>query len=310
MTMRNESGRGMHMALLMLAALALLLLSACETTPVQPEPEPEPEPEPVAVEEPPPPPPPPATLQQAVDFLDLGNIEAAEDVLERIIEQSPGSRIARRFLDQIRVDPLEAMGSAYSEVEVQPGESLSVIAHRELGDSLQFFALARYNAIAIPRRLAPGMTVRIPDSLRPAEVDAPLMDTVWEEPLVEADPVSAEEPLEDDEDLVTRRRAEVLYAEGLNERQAGNLYLALSRFEEARELDPSLETASAAADATRVELVAALHEQAVALYRDQQIVDAISNWEEAIALDPDFEPAHVNLERARAVLRRLEELED
>ncbi len=296
---------------LLVVMMVLLLVSACETMPTQPDPEPVPEPEPEVVEvAEPEPSPPPATLQQAVDFLDLGNIEAAEDVLERILERSPGSRIARRFLDQIRTDPIEAMGTDYTEVEVQPGESLSVIAHRELGDSLQFFALARYNAIAVPRRLASGMIIRIPEGLQAAPVQVPATDITWDEPGVGRDEVPVDDQPVDEEALARQRRADVLYAEGLNERQAGNLYLAISRFEDALQLDPALVTAAEAAQATRAELVNTLHEQAVSMYREQRIADAIASWEEAIELDPEFEPAQVNLERARAVQRRLQELDE
>ncbi|MCC5866241.1 MAG: LysM peptidoglycan-binding domain-containing protein [Wenzhouxiangella sp.] len=298
-------------ALLLLLLMAYLV--ACQTIPVEAEPEPEPEPEPptTAVEPEPQPEAPPATLQNAVDLLDLGEVDEAEAVLVRILERTPGSRIARRLLGQIQSDPIELMGADYDVVEVQAGESLSVIAHRELGDSLQFFALARYNGITVPRRLAPGMVVRIPRQLRPK----PAVDTEAESVTVsvesgnEAAAQLAEELPGDDEALARKRRAGVLYAEGLSERQAGNYYLAISRFDQAVELDPDLAEASQAAAATRAELVERLHEQALGLYRDQRIDESIALWEEAVALNPEFEPAQVNLERARAVQRRLRELD-
>ncbi len=308
--MNKQSDRRCQPRLLAAVLALLVLATACETMPTQVEAEPDPAPEPEVVEAPPAPaPPPPATLQQAVDFLDLGEIAAAEDVLERILDTSPASRIARRFLDQIRSDPLESMGTDYQEVQVQPGESLSVIAHRELGDSLQFFALARYNDIAVPRRLAPGMIVRIPDRLRSEPAAMPAVDIEWEDSPAEVEEADVAAAVETQEELVNQRRAGVLYAEGLNERQAGNLYLALSRFEEAIGLDPALASAAEAARATRNELVARLHELAVSQYRDQQIDDAIASWEEALQLDPAFEPARVNLDRARAVQQRLRELD-
>lgn len=297
-------------------ALVLLLLmaclAACQTIPVEAEPEPEPEPPPPAMEPEPQPESPPATLQQAVDLLDLGEVDEAEAVLVRILERTPGSRIARRLLGQIQSDPIELMGADYDVVEVQAGESLSVIAHRELGDSLQFFALARYNGIAVPRRLAPGMEVRIPRQLRPEPAIATEAESVTvsvESGDETAAAQLAEEQPVDDEALARKRRAGVLYAEGLSERQAGNHYLAISRFEQAVELDPDLAEASQAAAATRAELVERLHEQALGLYRDQRIDESIALWEEAVTLNPEFEPAQVNLERARAVQRRLRELD-
>ena len=49
---------------------------------------------------------------------------------------------------------------------VQRGDSLSVIAQREIGDAMQFFALARYNDIPAPRRMSPGIVLKIPRSLK------------------------------------------------------------------------------------------------------------------------------------------------
>jgi tetratricopeptide (TPR) repeat protein len=108
----------------------------------------------------------PATMQVVIDLLDTGQLEQAEQELLRIIDARPGSRLALRFLEQIQVDPVDLMGEEYDEVVVERGESLSVIAHRELGDGMQFFALARYNDIAVPRRLSPGMVIKIPSNLK------------------------------------------------------------------------------------------------------------------------------------------------
>lgn len=130
---------------------------------------------------------PPETLAEVVEALDQGRVAAAEAALLRIIDQQPYSRLALRFLEQIQSDPIVLMGEAYDVVNVQPGDSLSEIAERELGDAMQFFALARYNAIQAPRQMAPGTALKIPRSLRPADGDAVSSESTPDE-LGEPDP--------------------------------------------------------------------------------------------------------------------------
>ncbi len=177
---------------LILVGLALSL-SACQVwdqlRPVQDSPPAEVEP---TVE---PPPPieqavpqalPPATLQQVIDALDRGRLDEAETALLSIIDKRPNSTLALRFLEQLQSDPLELMGEAHDTVIVQPGDSLSAIAQREFGDAMQFFALARYNGIAAPRRMAPGIELKIPRSLKQASsADSAVTEPM---PMVELEP--------------------------------------------------------------------------------------------------------------------------
>jgi len=118
----------------------------------------------------------PANLPQVVEALDRGQIKAAEATLLQIIDQQPFSTLALRFLEQIQTDPVELMGEEYDVVLVQPGDSLSEIAERELGDALQFFALARYNGIDTPRQMPPGIELKIPQRLRGGSAELPPAD--------------------------------------------------------------------------------------------------------------------------------------
>ena len=109
------------------------------------------------------------TLAAVIALLDQGELEQAEADLLQIIDQNPRSRLALRFLDQLQSDPVELMGAEHDVITVEPGDSLSMIALRELGDAMQFFALARYNGIDAPRRMAPGIELKIPHALQPSE---------------------------------------------------------------------------------------------------------------------------------------------
>jgi len=161
----------------------------------------------------------PATMQQAIDFLDAGRAEEAESVLLRIVDARPGHALALRLLEQIQSDPIALMGEPYDEIEVAPGESLSVIAARELGDSMHFFALARYNRIAVPRQLTPGMRLRIPRQLKAAPEKPP---EVQVQPLVVA-PETGEGLALTGRQLMERGRHQQALALLLAAARAGNL---------------------------------------------------------------------------------------
>ncbi len=322
---------------------------------------------------------PPSSMQQVINYLDAGQMEEAEVALLSIIDERPGSRLALRFLDQLQSDPVELMGEDYDEVTVQRGDSLSVIAQRELGDAMQFFALARYNDIPAPRRMSPGIVLKIPKSLKsppepspeetaPVVEQAPVrlpgagltlagrrlledgrdqqvisllsaganagnLDAEGEEILAAAAvnrslQLAEEEQPDDGLQLLDeigsilspaaqplldpgRRKlqSELLMAEGIRERRAGNLDRALSLFMEAAELNPDNSDLQSESANVRQVLVMQLHDQALVHYRDQQLDDAIGLWQQVHDLDPEFEPARVYLERARALKARLDELD-
>jgi hypothetical protein len=148
----------------------LVLVAGCQLL-EQREPEPEqtdPEPAPAVVTDEPTPQ--PASLHQAIDRLEDGEPDQAEQLLLAILEDRPGQPVARRLLQQIRQPPEQLLGSDYIEITVQSGDSLSLLAARHAGDSLLFHALARLNGIERPRLLQAGAVLRVP-----APVDEPAM---------------------------------------------------------------------------------------------------------------------------------------
>ncbi|MCB1889523.1 MAG: LysM peptidoglycan-binding domain-containing protein [Rhodocyclaceae bacterium] len=171
----------------LLLAACVALLAACVSTP-----EKEAEAEPVVVTPaeqaeqeaaPEPPPPPkiatPAEQQEAqrvalkvADLLEAGKIEEAHVEIERALEIDPANKLAQNFLMQLTADPVTALGETSFPYTVKSGESLSKISGRYMGDIFQFYILARYNGIAVPRLVAAGQTIRIPGD-RPVETKAP-----------------------------------------------------------------------------------------------------------------------------------------
>lgn len=147
-----------HAALL----LAVLALAGCQLLPQKPLPEPEPPivqgpPEPVAPRTG------PTRLVDAMDHLQYGRFEEAAAMIETLREASPGSPTLALLARQLDAPPAELLPGPYRILAVQPGDTLSQIAGRELGNPLLFVALARLNGIEVPRTLAVGAELRVPE---------------------------------------------------------------------------------------------------------------------------------------------------
>lgn len=117
-------------------------------------------------------------LSAAIEHLERGEQRRARAVLTRLRDSDPGSGIVERLLRQIDAPVEELLPGPYRALEVAPGDSLSLIAGRELGDPLLFYALARLNNIEAPARIPAGTQIRIPvrdrtDPAKPGRVSDP-----------------------------------------------------------------------------------------------------------------------------------------
>ena len=132
---------------------------------------PPPAPSPV-VEAPPAPAPPTGSPQKyvasALELLELGKEDEASAELQRALTLDPGHRLALNLVRQITADPVSVLGRESYMYRVQPGETLSRIAQRFMGDVHLFYILARYNDIKVPKLLSGGQLVRIPGKAPPA----------------------------------------------------------------------------------------------------------------------------------------------
>lgn len=136
------------------------------------------------------------TVSNAIELLEAGNEEQASIELQRVLQTEPGHKLAQNLLRQIKDDPVAMLGRESFSYRVQPGESLSKIAGRFLNDVHQFYVLARYNEIKVPRQLAGGQMIRVPGKApppapAPAPVPVPAPATT---PVVTAPPKPAPAP--------------------------------------------------------------------------------------------------------------------
>ncbi|WP_309642867.1 LysM domain-containing protein [Phenylobacterium sp.] len=114
--------------------------------------------------------------KRAVDLLGVGQSDVARAELLALLAEQPANAVARKLLDQIDRDPRELLGEKNYAYKVRPGDTMSTVADRLMGDGLLFYGLARYNNIVDPSQMSVGQTLLIPGVPRkvaPAKPAAP-----------------------------------------------------------------------------------------------------------------------------------------
>ncbi|MBV9842510.1 MAG: LysM peptidoglycan-binding domain-containing protein [Sphingomonadaceae bacterium] len=110
-------------------------------------------------------------IDQAIAALQDGKEKDAARELARILKKNPNDGEALLLRNSIERDPAALLpGESYPYV-VRSGDTMMSIAERYLGSALKFYALARYNHIAVPSSLVAGQLLRVPSAaLRPKPV--------------------------------------------------------------------------------------------------------------------------------------------
>lgn len=294
------------------AIVGLSMLAGCEQPPRRPEQLPAPppvQPEPPASEpevEPAPEPEPPepgivlgpqevpGAVTRAIEMLEAGEVQPAEELLDAVLRTDPGHRRAQSLLRQIREDPRSLLGSESFAHRVQPGESLSLIAQRFLKDPMLFYALARYNDIAVPRQLAGGQVIRVP-----GRAPAPGRET---EPVPMAEPAATPIP---PPAAPASPAAPPVAAERPAPPPA-----ALPPVARPPEPDPQAVAAAQAARAARDrEAAVARHiREARSAFARQDLEGAIREWDAVLGIDPDNRTAQLERQKAVDLQERLRRL--
>jgi LysM domain-containing protein len=109
----------------------------------------------------------------AIELLESGHEDQAVGELQRALAADPNNRLAQSLMRQVQQDPVSALGREYFMYRVQPGESISRIAQRFLGDVHLFYILARYNDLKVPKQLPSGAMIKVPGKEPPRAAPAP-----------------------------------------------------------------------------------------------------------------------------------------
>lgn len=229
------------LVIVMLANSGCELVETRESDPASPPAEPTPE----------------ADLATAMGYLEAGKADAARLVLAELAEEAPGSRVLASLMRQIDAPIAELLPGPYRQVEVGEGESLSLLAARELNDPLMFYALARLNDIAVPAQVPVGTMLKIPETSDTA------VDTA--QPPPDAVEAPAEITAQEVESV-----AQYLARDGQNDEARAML---ISRLDE---------SGGAGAESTRELLTVLTLEQANGMRAEGALVRALEVLEEAV----------------------------
>jgi len=194
-------------------------------------------------------------------LLDRGEPAAAKRRIERALERDPMNPSLMVLLQGIEGDAKEALGPTSYAYTVQPGDTMSGLAERFLGNRLKSYQLAQYNGIDTPADLVAGAELRIPG--RPPRPDpeprstparnTPPPSTSRERPAATApkpDP-EPEPPARKSADPAAAQRAR---SAGLTALNQGKIPQALTLLRRAAALDPGND--AIAADLARAERIA------------------------------------------------------
>lgn len=106
-------------------------------------------------------------FRDGVDALQHDDGVKAKSLFQQVLVLEPNHKLAPGLLSQIDANPVEMLGKENFLYKVQPGDTLSIISRRFLGDPLKFYILARYNGIVISNNLEAGRFIKIPGKTPP-----------------------------------------------------------------------------------------------------------------------------------------------
>jgi hypothetical protein len=212
--------------------------------------------------------------QSALEMLGEGQEQEADALLVELRDVPGYSERARHMLEQLRVPVHRYFPGDHFNVRLRAGQSLSTLSRRYLDDPLKFFALARYNGIAAPNRVAAGQLIRIPLTeharrVRTAEMGSPEADDPIDESSGSGDSEASKATSGDDRET----RGENVLTD---------------------------------AERTRVRRY---YREATIAFQQQDLERTLRYCERVLQLDPDHENCTAYRDRARALQRQLERIE-
>lgn len=176
-------------------------------------------------------------VRDAIADLNRGDARSARRRLTAVLRRQPGDGIARQLLAEIDSDPRQLLGTESYSYTMRPGETLSTVAERALGNPMLFYALARYNNIAVPASVVPGQIILVPGH-RPASPPPPPRVSRPTPPHSEPAPAPEAVPVRPVPRSGNPAQAARLRGQGLAAMSAGAIDRAVALLRQALALDP------------------------------------------------------------------------
>ncbi len=212
----------------------------------------------------------------SIDLLEAGNDEQAAQELKRALSLDPANKLAQSLSRQMTEDPVARFGREWFPYVVKPGDTMSRIAGRFLGDITLFHALARYNGIKVPKLVAEGQTVRVPGKpgLQTTDANRPRGDGAPGNIITE---------------LADSRTGQQAFNGAEIDEKAGRLEQAFAGFKMAASV--GFPGADAKVTSVKRKLMDSLARAARAALARQNLNLALEKWERVLSLQPDEETA-------------------
>jgi LysM repeat protein len=207
-------------------------------------------------------------LKQAAEQLNEGNEDAAREEITQALTLDPGNKTGTCLLRGLTADPVATLGRDSTNYNVRPGDTLGSVAQRALGDSCEFYLLARFNQVRVPSKLFVGQVLKIPGKValtapeRTAKpMDAPAADTAAKPPA----------PSESTPSNFGSSRGAM---------KAAEVKAQIERYQRS----------------------------AIAAFRKQDLATAIKEWDKLLELDPNNDLAKARRQEAIDLQRRLNQV--
>ncbi len=227
------------------------------------------------------------SLSEVVELLQRGREQQAEVALKALLKKSPKHPIYIDLLKQIQLSPQQYFNhNATTKYRVRSGDSLARIAKQQIGNEMAFYALAKLNRIRSARLIAVGQELKIPVLGQQQAVTQ-----------VKTKPAKQ-----------TTQLPESILQQITQMYKASNSSSLLNLYHKWHKQLDSIETKEPQLREAKSWLFEAVHEQAVSLYRQQQLEQAIGLWQQLLDIDANFEAGQVYLLRAKSLLERLEKI--
>ncbi|KQT34719.1 hypothetical protein ASG29_00705 [Sphingomonas sp. Leaf412] len=188
---------------------------------------------------------PAAAPDTILSLLDQGDVGAARKLLKAALKREPMNPSLLVLKDSIDRDAKEMLGPDSYGYTVQPGETMTLLAQRLLGNRLKAYQLARYNGIDRPASLAAGQAIRIPgtpprraDPPRTAEPRAPARSPRPPAATAPARPSAPRPPAPTAAPAANPAAARQARAAGLAALNQGKVNVAVAQLRRAAALDP------------------------------------------------------------------------
>jgi tetratricopeptide (TPR) repeat protein len=174
-------------------------------------------------------------------LLQKGESADADAELKLLLAQAPDNKQAQYLIRQIETPVASLFPKAHFAVTLGKDGTLSQLAQTYLGNSLGFYGLARYNAIAVPVKAAPGQTIRIPKTATALAAKAQI---AVQAAAARAQAKAATPPVRSEREMAAQKKqAEHYYKSGLVAFQHQDLDGAIAEWDKVLAIDPNYKDA-------------------------------------------------------------------